>query len=261
MNQHQIHSPNRFRVLSMTGILILLFVATSLMAKELSQTASGNVAGFVAGFLLAPIIASPIEWLVHRHIYHRTNGIARRIFTIHSAHHHLYFPTWRYVTGGRARRIPILGVGVSNTQDSALKNGVTYFAHFSFYLTLGAAFIWAPMWLLSTNTVFLVGGVLATIIISNLFITVHDAIHRPGTHPWMEARGWFHFLDDHHYIHHVDTEANVNFLLPLADWLYGSLRRELTEEEISRYGSKEVAKSRVVGAGKPARQSEMLVHR
>lgn len=31
----------------------------------------------------------------------------------------------------------------------------------------------------------------------------------------VEAQPWFAFLDRHHYIHHVDLGANLNFLLPL----------------------------------------------
>jgi sterol desaturase/sphingolipid hydroxylase (fatty acid hydroxylase superfamily) len=60
-----------------------------------------------------------------------------------------------------------------------------------------------------------------------LFITVHDAIHHPGSHPHLEERKWFRLLDEHHYIHHVDNRANLNFLLPLADWLFGTLRVSL----------------------------------
>jgi sterol desaturase/sphingolipid hydroxylase (fatty acid hydroxylase superfamily) len=91
------------------------------------------------------------------------------------------------------------------------------------------------------------------VVVSNLFITVHDTIHRPGSHRLLEAQPWFRFLDNHHYIHHVDTEANVNFLLPLADWLFGTLRRSLTAEELRLHGSRQEAKAELVGVGEPAR--------
>ena len=138
---------------------------------------------------------------------------------------------------------------------------MTYFAHFVFYMTLGAGLIWLPMWLLSQSVPLLTGAILGTIVISNLFITVHDSIHRPGSHRIMESQRWFRFLDEHHYIHHVDTEANVNFLLPLADWLFGTLRRTLTNEELARHGSREAAKSLVTGMGEPANEMRMHEHR
>jgi sterol desaturase/sphingolipid hydroxylase (fatty acid hydroxylase superfamily) len=245
-------SLNHARIAAMSLLLISFYGAVLFLTRVLPENIFGTATAFVAGLIVTPIIASPLEWLVHRYIYHRSFGFLKRIYTVHAAHHHLYFPTWRYVTAGPARRIPILGKGVNAPQIQKWKNAVTFFAHFVFYMTIGAVFIWLPAWLISQNAPFLAGAIAGTLIISNLFITVHDAIHRPGSHRFMESQAWFRFLDEHHYIHHVDTEANVNFLLPLADWLFGTLRKTLTDEEIARHGTRETAKARVVGAGEPA---------
>jgi hypothetical protein len=54
----------------------------------------------------------------------------------------------------------------------------------------------------------------------------------------------------------VDTEANVNFLLPLADWQFGTMRRmrrTLTPEELRRHGPLEEAKAHPVGMSEPAK--------
>lgn len=244
---------NVARVAAAAALLLLLFAAVCVAAGRLPA----NVAAlcFVMGLLITPVIASPFEWLVHRYVYHRAAWVLRRIHTVHVAHHHLYFPTWRYVTGGPARRIPVLARGVSVPQGNAAGNAATYLAHFCFYMAIGALVIWLPAWLLSASLPFLLGTLAGTAVISNLFITVHDSIHRPGSHPLMESRGWFRFLDEHHYIHHVDTEANVNFLLPLADLLFGTLRTRLTAEELARHGTRAAAKARVVGRGEPAREA------
>lgn len=251
------YSLSHTRVAAMTSLLIIFSGVMSVLARELAHDTISTTAAVIAGLTVTPIIASPIEWLVHRYIYHRSFSPLRRIHAVHRAHHYLYFPTWRYVTGGPARRIPILGKGVSMPQTSQWRNALTYLAHFLFYMTLGAALIWLPVWLVARNVAFLMGVILGTIVISNLFIIVHDAIHRPGSHRLMEKQAWFCFLDEHHYIHHVDTEANVNFLLPLADWLYGTLRRDLTCEELARYGSRAAAKSQVLGAGEPANETNL----
>lgn len=68
------------------------------------------------------------------------------------------------------------------------------------------------------------------------------AIHCPGHSPLERAR-WFRWLDRHHYIHHVDTRANVNFLLPLGDLLLGTLRRELRADELARWPTWEQARA------------------
>jgi hypothetical protein len=245
---------NPARVAASSALLLTLFGAVCGAAARAPSGLAGTSLAFVAGLLITPFVASPFEWLVHRRVYHRAAWLLGRIHTVHVAHHHLYFPTWRYVTGGPARRIPVLGRAVGAPQDSALKNAATYLAHFCFYMAIGATVIWLPAWLLSHSAPLLAGTIAGTAVISNLFITVHDAIHRPGSHPLMESQGWFRFLDEHHYIHHVDTEANVNFLLPLADFLFGTLRRRLTAEEVARHGTRESAKSRVVGQGEPARE-------
>ena len=89
-------------------------------------------------------------------------------------------------------------------------------------MTLGAIVIWLPAWLLTGDVSFLVGLVAASAVVSNLFVVVHDTIHRPGSHRIVEAQPWFAFLDRHHYIHHVALGTNLNFLLPLADLLFGT---------------------------------------
>jgi len=258
-NDQPQRSLSHSRIAVMTSLLILFFGTVSVFVRVLPHDVIGAIAAFLWGLIVTPIIASPIEWLVHRYIYHRSFSLIRRIHAVHVAHHHLYFPTWRYVTGGPARRIPILGEAVSVPQVSSWKNALTYQAHFAFYITLGAVLIWLPAWLLAQSVPFLLGAIIGTVIISNLFIIVHDAIHRPGSHRTMEMQAWFCFLDEHHYIHHVDTEANVNFLLPLADWLFGTRRRELTAEELARHGPREAAKSHVTGAGEPAKHAIMFV--
>ena len=87
---------------------------------------------------------------------------------------------------------------------------------------------------------------------SNLFVVVHDTIHRPGSHRLVEAQPWFAFLDRHHFVHHVDPGANLNFLLPLADWLFGTLRTRLTDDELAAHGTLAEAKAAPRGAGERA---------
>jgi hypothetical protein len=53
------------------------------------------------------------------------------------------------------------------------------------------------------------------------------------------------FWNKHHYIHHIDTRANTNFLLPLADLLMGTLRRQLSSAELMRWPSYAAARTRL----------------
>lgn len=160
------------------------------------------------------------------------------------------------MTGGPPRRIPIFGGDVSETCTSTWRNALVRAGHFFFYLALGLVLICLPVWLLTTNLALLLGSLLSLVVISNLFVSVHDAIHRPHSHRLLQRQPWFGFLDDHHYIHHVDEQANVNFLLPLADFLFGTLRRSLTNRELREHGTREHAKARAEGLGEPARRDD-----
>jgi len=211
------------------------------------------VVAVVLGLAVIPLVASPIEWFVHRFVYHeevlRPLGA---IFVVHTAHHFAFFPTWRYVTSGPPRRLAIRR-RTPDVHAAPASNARVRLAHFSWYMGIGALVVWAPAWFVTRSTAFVVGLVISSAVVSNLFIVVHDTIHRPGSHRMVEAQPWFRFLDRHHYIHHVDLGANLNFLLPIADALFGTLRRSLTTEELASHGSLEVAKARPAGQGERAR--------
>ncbi len=182
------------------------------------------------GAVLVPMVASVLEWFVHRFVYHQpVLAPLRAIFTVHTAHHYAFFPTWRYTTSGPARRLSIRR-RTPEVHASAWRNAGVRLAHFGWYMAIGLVVIWIPAWALTGDTAFLGGVVFASVVVSNLFIVVHDTIHRPGSHRLVEAQPWFAFLDRHHYIHHVSLGANLNFLLPLADLLFGTLRTTLTQD-------------------------------
>lgn len=77
--------------------------------------------------------------------------------------------------------------------------------------------------------------------LSYLLAYVHGCIHNPQGR-WIERQGWFMWLDRHHYIHHVDQTANINFLLPLCDLLFGTRKAQMSPEEASHNPSFEEAK-------------------
>ena len=74
---------------------------------------------------------------------------------------------------------------------------------------------------------------------------MHDAVHCPGHSP-LERFRWFWALDRHHYLHHIDTRANVNLLLPVGDLLLGTLRTRMTAAEAARWPSYAAARARVL---------------
>lgn len=245
---------HRARVALATGAILVVSAVIVAVAATVPTGPAPAAVSFVLGVVLVPLLASPLEWLVHRCVYHvPVLAALRPIHKVHTAHHVTYFPTWRYVTEGPPRRLAISS-GAPEVHTSRWANTRVRAAHFIWYMGIGSVAIWLPAWFLTGNVAFLAGIVVSSAVVSNLFIAVHDTIHRPGSHRIIEAQPWYAFLDRHHYVHHVDLGANLNFLLPLADWLYGTLRTELTPDEIAVHGSLADAKALPVGQGGRARQ-------
>lgn len=245
---------SRLRITGASALLVGVGVGLVASAARLESDGPAGFAAFLIGVALVPLLASPLEWLVHRCVYHvPVIGALRPIFTVHTAHHYTYFPTWRYVTSGPPRRLAITAEGAPEVHESRWGNARVRLAHFCWYMAIGAVAIWLPAWLLTRNIAFIAGIVVSSAVVSNLFIAVHDTIHRPGSHRLIEAQPWYAFLDRHHYVHHVDLGANLNFLLPLADWLFGTLRTQLEPDEIAGHGTLDEAKSRPIGHGERAR--------
>ncbi len=247
---------NRWRVALVAPPMVAACAALVVIVRLLPDSMLSDAAAVAAGVALSVVAASLLEWLIHRYVYHRrVVPFVGRIFRIHhQGHHAAIFPTWRYVTHGPPRRHPILDHSIERLNPRGWRNVLTKLAHFAFYMAGGFVCVWVPAWLATGNLVFLGSIVLCNVVFADLFVRVHDAIHYPECHRWMWRFGWFRFLDRHHYIHHVDTEANVNFLLPLADWLLGTMRRTLTADELRHHGSLEEARAQPVGASEPARE-------
>jgi hypothetical protein len=247
---------NRLRVAVVAPLMVAACAALTAGVRLLPDSLPGNTVAVAAGVVLSVVAASLLEWLVHRYVYHRrVVPLLGRIFRIHHhGHHFAIFPTWRYVTHGTPRRHPILDHSIERLHPRGWRNVLTKLAHFAFYMVAGIVCVGLPAWLATGNRVVLATIVVCNVVFADLFVRVHDAIHYPERHRWMQRLGWFRFPDRHHYIHHVDTEANVNFLLPLADWLLGTMRRTLTADELAQHGSLDEAKAQPVGESEPARE-------
>lgn len=248
-----VNTVKKYRVIAWTIVIVAISFAVMAWISSVNRDSfPKGLLVFAIGAAIVPFLASPIELFVHRFVYHQPviSSLAH-IYSIHTAHHFAYFPTWRYITGGSAKRLP-LRTEAGSVSDDPITNAGIRLAHFVWYMTFGVVFMWIPAWLVTHDVVFLAGTIFGSVIVSNLFIVVHDTIHRPGSHRVVEAQPWFNFLDNHHYIHHVALGSNLNFLLPMADLLFGTLQLQLTDEQLRAHGSLKRAKLLRVGEGEPA---------
>jgi hypothetical protein len=204
-------------------------------------------AGGWAAILAGPLYAIPLislgEWLTHGVLYHGRVPGMKRIQTIHHAGHHFaLFPPDHYVQNGRFEfmrvRAPLIPFRMA---DSAVDDKLTEWGQIALHFVVGIPLLLVPAWALSRDATFF-GSVLVTLaLISWLLAYVHGVIHTPRDRA-IEHMRWFQWLDRHHYIHHIDLSANINFLLPICDVLFGTQKAALTPAEAQANPSFEEAK-------------------
>jgi len=228
------------------------------LGTTLLLAACGKVA-WIGGTLPWPLAATaavlftvPLcslgEWLVHGIMYHGRLPLLARIRTIHhDGHHFALFPPERYVQDGPTSfmrvRAPMTPFRMA---ESAFESAVTMGSQVALHFAVGIPLVLLPAWALSRSGPFLASSVATLALVSWLLAYVHGAIHTPRGR-FIERQAWFRWLDHHHYVHHVDVGANINFMLPLCDLLFGTQRGSLTESEARRYPPFASAKAGTAG--------------
>jgi len=67
-------------------------------------------------------------------------------------------------------------------------------------------------------------------------------MHKPGI-AWIERTRMFRFLKQHHQLHHSYMGTNFNVVLPLADWMLGTLLLEAPEPpKVTEPAARQVAR-------------------
>ena len=243
---------------TLAACIILLITLSSLLYASVvgKNTQYYVITSIFCGVAIIIIGLSLQEWMVHRYLYHRhhKNRLMKHIYNIHHVgHHSVIFPPERYVTNGSVKRHPIFEKDITKLGETQSNNFLTRLSHSGSYILLTFMTIIGPSWLITNNNIFLISTIVATIIICYIVVTVHDAIHYPSQHPIIQNQKFFKFLDNHHFIHHICTEKNVNFLLPICDFLFGTIKLNLCEDERKIYGTLELAKQNPIGYSEPAK--------
>jgi hypothetical protein len=213
------------------------------LAAWLPDTWWGRLASVGLGLATTLLIASLAEWAIHRGIMHRPSRLPllHAAFALHHrAHHWVQFPPTEYKHEGQVQYLATVPPRLEQVSRGAWQRTLAVGTLLVFYGAFAAALAVVPAWSLTGNVAFSLAVTATSAALVVLFVHIHDAVHYPGLSPF-ERMGWFRFLDHHHYVHHIDTQANTNFLLPLGDVLLGTLRLELTEREAERWPSYEQA--------------------
>jgi hypothetical protein len=244
--------PGALRVLLVLGGTLAVVAAAFRGARALGAaqaTALTLLASVALALAVCLLIGSIVEWMVHRWLMHRPTrlpGLRLAYDHHHRAHHWINFPPDQYIQAGPVQYVPLWRGRLDQVATSRVAWTLTVASHFAFYGVFALLSAVLPAWWWTGNVVFAATVSVTAVVLLVLFIRVHDAMHYPGLSPLLERLAFFRWLDHHHYIHHIDTGANTNFLLPLGDLLLGTWRRELTADELRRWPSYEEARRRLV---------------
>ena len=256
---------SRARIVAGTALILALVASVFDLARHLASDPWSPVAFLVSalGATVATVaLASLYESIVHRYVYHGPSPVPllQGIHEIHQRGHHWHrFPPDRYVLHGQVERIPVSLLSEARPYElcgTVPRRWGAWAGQYALYLAVGIPFAFVPAWLLTANPVFTASSIISGLVVCYFFIRVHDVIHYPADR-LMEGFGWFRFLDRHHYIHHMDTRVNLNFLLPLTDWIFGTMRRVPTAAEMRRWPTFEQAKI-LPGAEHAAADAELM---
>ncbi|MFD2258018.1 sterol desaturase family protein [Luteolibacter algae] len=158
------------------------------------------------GCVLGIVFASFFEWTLHKYVMHRPVWNFRYAFQAHAVVHHQVFKadqTYHLHNEKDKETIPMAWWN----GPLLIVIGVVPFAIISF---------------LSNQWGFALGGFLAFTSYYCFYEYIHWCMHLPKARR-VEKPSWFRRLNGHHLLHHRYMHKNFNVVLPIADYLLGTL--------------------------------------
>ncbi|MEK0445108.1 MAG: hypothetical protein RLZZ399_429 [Verrucomicrobiota bacterium] len=161
---------------------------------------------FGSSFTVWLLVSSFFEWALHRYVMHRPVGPFVYPFRAHALVHHQIFKadeTYHLLNPADRHTIPM-----------AWWNGPV--------LALLAALPSLPVALALGEWTIYWGAVAGTGVYYCVYEYIHWCMHLPKARR-VEKSQLFRRLNGHHLLHHRYMHKNFNVVLPLADWMLGTL--------------------------------------
>ena len=183
------------------------------------------------GFIGGLVLGSFFEHAIHRYFLHSTPKILRKNKYVKSmwkghavSHHGNYAPDEHY------------------TQDETNKNEVLTFSWYEGPLLIasatafsfGVAALVRSLLGITFNPIMpeVIGVGIAFTLYYIAYESLHALMHVPKRWNWLRNTSMMLWLNRHHYQHHVDPRTNLNVIIPIADYVWGTKRRLPKEQQI-----------------------------
>jgi hypothetical protein len=158
---------------------------------------------FGGSFVVFFAYASFFEWALHKYFMHMTTW--NYPFTAHAlTHHGLFRADYSYHVQREEDREKVTFAWWNAPALLLVQSPLLFIAVYFFG--------WAAFW----------GGLVALASDYVLYEYLHWCMHVPQDR-WFERTWVFRWLNAHHHMHHLYALKNLNVVLPLADWVMGTL--------------------------------------
>jgi len=183
----------------------------------------------IIGFFIGLIMSSFIEYEIHKHLLHRTpkflmkNKYVKKMWQGHVLSHHAnYIPDKHY------------------KRDDTNKEEVLTFSWYegALIVIVCTLFVYGVAssirLLLGLPLIFFMPEVIGSSVAFALYYTAYESLHAimhvPYKFKWLHKTKIMKWLNRHHYQHHLEPNTNLNVVLPIADYVFGT-KHSLPEEK------------------------------
>jgi hypothetical protein len=189
------------------------------------------VVAALTGLLVGVVQSSFFEWAFHRYWLHRP-WLPKDCFTSHTLVHHQlckFDDTFHATEEEQHESLSFVWWG---GPVLILINVVPWLLSAWALTALGVPFPYL---------LFLVTFAVTVALYYAGYESMHVLMHKPSL-PLIERSRLFQFIKRHHRIHHVRMDRNLNVLLPLADFVIGTLVTEMPATVATPEGARRLAR-------------------
>ena len=176
------------------------------------------------GFIGGLVVSSFFEHAIHKYFLHSTPNVLKKSKYVKSmwkghaiSHHGSYAPDEHY------------------TQDDTNKKEVLTFSWYEGPLLVAIATVFVfgidagirSLLKIQFNPIMpeVIGAGAAFALYYTAYESLHALMHVPKKWIWLRNTRFMQWLNRHHYQHHIDPRTNLNVIIPIADYVWGTKRR------------------------------------
>ena len=184
-----------------------------------------------AGFIAGIVLGSFFEHAIHLYLLHSTPKFLKKSEYVKSmwkghsiSHHGTYAPDDHY------------------TQDNTNKGEVLTFSWYEGPLIVATATLFSLGIAATIRSLFgirfslimpeALGACIAFTLYYIAYESLHALMHVPEKWKWLRNTRIMLWLNRHHYQHHVDPRTNLNVIIPIADYVWGTKRGLSKEQQV-----------------------------